>query len=245
MINIKVGKKLTIKESTSYVDSEHLRTAINFLQDRLAELESYQDSLMFEEDVATNEEATKGVDVSSTHVSPRHLCEILNHIHDQTAKRAEQALNEDDVTLIDLLASFKDPRVSVRSMHENDGLSTPEELDTTDKIRNIPPASWEPEATKTPEPPKPQPLVFHHFITDFSQIDVDTALNEVVQGNEVPVNTACFSSPTRDFVKEYRSELAPIWWVCIILQHSEGVKIIAPGEKFEYTVNNSGQIVLV
>lgn len=234
MINIKVGKNLSIKESTGYVDSEHLRTAINFLQDHLAELESYQDTLKFEEDVATQEEATRGVDVSTTGVTPRHLCETLNRIHDQTTKRAEQALNEDDVTLIDLLTSFKDPRVSVRSMYENDGLTTPEEMNT-----------WESEATKTPEPPKPQPLVFHHYITDFSKVDVDIALNEVLHGNEVPVDTTCFLLPTRGLVKKYRSELTPIWWVCILLQHSDGVKVIAPGEKFEYTVNNSGQIVLI
>tara|TARA_B100002019_G_scaffold291939_1_gene313532 strand:- start:1791 stop:2447 length:657 start_codon:yes stop_codon:yes gene_type:complete len=217
MINIKVGKKLSIKETTGYVDVEYLRTAINFLQDTLTKIEEHQDSLIFEDDVATKEEATRGVD---THrfTTPKHMCEMLDQIYLKT---------NDRVKLGEPIPSFNDPNASVRDMFLKD------EENPHDLKEDV--------VTDTP---KPRPLVFHHYITDFSNIDVNNALNEVVNGNEVPVDTGCFKLPTQDFVEKYRSELAPIWWVCIILQHSKGIKIIAPGEKFEYTVNNAGQIVL-
>jgi len=230
MISIKVGKKLSIKETNGCVDTEHLRTAISFLQDALTKLEDHGDPAWFEDDIATKEEATRGVDTKGF-VTPGHLCEMLNQAHEKTNDRVKAMLDTGDIdpstTLEELLTSFNDSNTSVRDMYLAD------EENSSDSKEDV--------VTDTP---KPRPLVFQHYITDFSDVDVNTTLEEVVNGNEVPVDTGCFKLPTQDFVEKYRSELAPIWWVCIILQHSRGIKIIAPGEKFEYTVNNAGQIVL-
>lgn len=230
MINIKIGKNLSIKETTGYVDTEHLRTAISFLQDALAKHEDHNVPMWFEDDIATKEEATRGVDTQGI-VTPRQLCEMLNQAHEKTNDRVKAVLDTGDIdpstTFEELLTSFNDSNTSVRDMYLNDGEN-----------------SRDPKEDVVTDTPQPRPLVFQHYITDFSDVDVNTALEEVVNGNEVPVDTGCFKLPTQDFVEKYRSELAPIWWVCIILQHSKGIKIIAPGEKFEYTVNNAGQIVL-